>query len=892
MKSIMKKTTLREIRQSLGRYLAIFAIVAMGVGFFAGLKITRQVMITSANAYLEEKQLYDYRLLSTLGFEDEDVQTLSSKEDVRFVEGAVAADILYFNQQGNEDVIKAHSLLQNINGLEVVAGRLPQQATECVVDANLYDKSALGTKIVLSENNVEKDLDYFAYREYTIVGIAQSSAYIQFERGTTALGNGQVSGFMYLLPQGFCAEFYTEIYVKFNQDYPIYSKDYNDYIDDKEPLWKDYCKAQGERRYQAIVADAEAELANAKQTLAEEKADAKQTLADAKKELTDAEAELADAHAELADGWAKYNDSYAEFEEKIAEAEQEIADAEADIANIEKPETYVLNRDANIGYACFQNDSSIVEGLANVFPVFFFLVAALVCMTTMNRMVEEQRTQIGVLKALGYGEAAIMRKYLFYSGSAALAGCIAGYFLGIHLFPFVIWTAYGMMYQMGSIVYIFDGGTALLCLACALLCSMGTTWISCRHELKEVAADLMRPKAPRAGKRVFLEWLPFIWKRLKFLHKVSVRNIVRYKRRFFMMVIGISGCTALLVTGFGIRDSVVDIADQQFQEIQTYQFGITLKNGIKDANDPSLTEFTEILDTYGGSFLPVLETTMDLQTPENLKSIHLIIVENPAQIGEYIDLHTPDKTAISYPKAGEAVICEKLAKRYRIQIGDTIHLFEENGKEVQAVVSGICENYIYNYIYLNAETYQTALGTFLYKNVYANITKDADIHAVGAAIMKANNITAVSINADMLVRFSSMMSSMNYIVFVVIACAAALAFIVLYNLNNINITERIREIATIKVLGFYRNETAAYVFRENTALTAIGCAVGLLLGKLLHIYVMHKVDIDLMSFDVHVKAVSYLLSILLTFAFTWIVNRIMTGKLENINMAESLKSVD
>lgn len=892
MKSIMKKTTLREIRQSLGRYLAIFAIVAMGIGFFAGLKITRQVMITSANAYLEEKQLYDFRLLSTLGFEDEDVQTLSSKEDVRFVEGAVAADILYFNQQGNEDVIKAHSLLQNINGLEVVAGRLPQQATECVVDANLYDKSALGTKIVLSENNVEEDLDYFAYREYTIVGIAQSSAYIQFERGTTALGNGQVSGFMYLLPQGFCAEFYTEIYVKFNQDYPIYSKDYNDYIDEKEPLWKDYCKAQGERRYQAIVADAEAELANAKQTLAEEKADAKQTLADAKKELTDAEAELADAHAELADGWAKYNDSYAEFEEKIAEAEQEIADAEADIANIEKPETYVLNRDANIGYACFQNDSSIVEGLANVFPVFFFLVAALVCMTTMNRMVEEQRTQIGVLKALGYGEAAIMGKYLFYSGSAALAGCIAGYFLGIHLFPFVIWTAYGMMYQMGSIVYIFDGGTALLCLACALLCSMGPTWISCRHELKEVAADLMRPKAPRAGKRVFLEWLPFIWKRLKFLHKVSVRNIVRYKRRFFMMVIGISGCTALLVTGFGIRDSVVDIADQQFQEIQTYQFGITLKNGIKDANDPSLTEFTEILDTYGGSFLPVLETTMDLQTPENLKSIHLIIVENPAQIGEYIDLHTPDKTAISYPKAGEAVICEKLAKRYRIQIGDTIHLFEENGKEVQAVVSGICENYIYNYIYLNAETYQTALGTFLYKNVYANITKDADIHAVGAAIMKANNITAVSINADMLVRFSSMMSSMNYIVFVVIACAAALAFIVLYNLNNINITERIREIATIKVLGFYRNETAAYVFRENTALTAIGCAVGLLLGKLLHIYVMHKVDIDLMSFDVHVKAVSYLLSILLTFAFTWIVNRIMTGKLENINMAESLKSVD
>lgn len=1003
---MMKKTTLREIRQSLGRYLAIFAIVAMGVGFFAGLRITKSVMVESANRYLEEKQLYDYRLLSTLGFETEDVDALAKKEDVRSVEGAVAADIVYVDENGNEAVIKAHSLMKKINGLEVVAGRLPQTPEECIVDSALYDESAIGSKIEFSENNEQEDLEQFVYDQYTIVGIAQASAYIQFERGTTSLGNGRISGFMYLLPEGFDTEYFTEIYVRFDQDYPLYSEEYDTYMKAKETLWDDYCAMQGDRRYQAIVAEAEDELADAEKELAEEKADAEKELADAKTELTDAEAELADgeeklqdgeeeladnkaaldnrsreladarksldeqkaelaaameqanalpvaymnaealqqlqasrqqfeaamaqietaerqiadgeaelekgrrwiadaekeledsrqelldAKADIADGWAEYNDAYAEYREKIADAEQEIEDAKADIAAIEKPDTYVLDRDTNIGYVCFENDSSIVEGLANVFPVFFFLVAALVCMTTMNRMVEEQRTQIGVLKALGYGEATIMAKYLFYSGSAALTGCIAGYFIGIHLFPFVIWKAYSIMYKMGGIVFVFDGATALICLACALLCSMGTTWVSCRHELKEVAADLMRPKAPRAGKKVFLEFIPFLWNRLKFLQKVSARNIIRYKRRFLMMVIGISGCTALLVTGFGIRDSVTDIANQQFEEIQTYQISVTLKDGIQDADDTSLDNLREILASYGGTWIAALEASMDLETADAEKSVNLIVIEEPGQLEEYIDLHTSAGEAIAYPKTGEAVICKKLSERYGINAGDTIRLYDKNRKEISVVVSNICENYIYNYVYLNADTYENALGTISYKNLYVNLAEGENVHAAGAAFMKDDDVAAVSVNADTLVRFATMMGSMNYIVFVIIACAAALAFIVLYNLNNINITERIREIATVKVLGFYKNETASYVFRENKVLTVFGCALGLFLGKALHLYVMHKVDIDLMSFDIHIKTASYLLSILLTFVFTWVLNRIMSFKLDTINMAESLKSVD
>ncbi len=991
MKSMMKKTTLREIRQSLGRYLAIFAIVALGVGFFAGLKVTKTVMVESAHDYLLKHQLFDYRLLSTLGFQEEDVQALEQKEHVRAVEGAVEADILYVYGEGNEGVLKAHTLLERINGLELVAGRMPETSSECIVDANRYGEEALGSKIILSENNEQKDLDNFAFPEYTIVGIAQASAYIQFERGNSSLGNGRVDGFMYLLPQGFATDYYTEIYVKFDMDHRIYSPQYDAYMAEREPQWKEYCQEQGERRYLAVVEEAQTELADAKKDLEKEKAEAEKELAGAEQELKEAEAEIADGEAKLAEGEAKIADQLAriereeekltearaaieqqkaglaeaeqalasseylpqmaaarqqlelaerqladgeaaladaekqiddaqaeltenrqkltegreelnqgreeyrsareEFEEQMAEAEQKIADAETDIAAIQKPRTYVLGRDTNVGYALFENDSSIVEGIANVFPVFFFLVAALVCMTTMNRMVEEQRTQIGVLKALGYGNGSIMGKYLFYAGSAALGGCAAGYFLGIFIFPLVIWKAYAMMYRLGNVVFVFDWLAALLCLGASLLCSMGTTWVSCRHTLKASAAGLMRPKAPKAGKRIFLERMGFLWNRLKFLHKVSIRNIVRYKKRLFMMVLGISGCTALLVTGFGVRDSVTSIADQQYEEIQTYQLNITLDDEAGE-NEALRQEIYRVLDTLGGEYTCAYETSLDLQTSEGPKSVNLIVAENPSEFGAYIDLHTPSGEAIPYPGPGEIVLCDKLAGKYRIKAGDSLRLRSQDGPELSAVMSGVCENYIFNYAYVDRQTYEEALGPLTFKNLYVNLPQEADVHEVSAALMNLEHVASVQVNADMLVRFSSMMSSMNYIVFVVIGCAAALAFIVLYNLNNINITERIREIATIKVLGFYRNETSSYVFRENTVLTAMGCALGLVLGKLLHIYVMHEVDIDMISFDVHVRPVSYLLSVLLTFAFTWIVNRIMAGKLNRINMAESLKSVD
>lgn len=1066
MKSMMKRNTFREIKKSFGRYFAILAIIALGVAFFSGLKITQSVMVHSADVYLKDLQFYDYRLVSTLGFTEENVEALAEKEDVRAAEGAISAEVLYKDAGENERVIKMHSITEKVNKLKLIAGEMPQSADECVVDSALFSEDAIGSKLVLSENNTTDDLDKFAYKEYTITGLVQSPCYIQFERGNTSIGNGRISGFAYILKDGFAVDYDTEIYIKFDEDYDIYSDEYDSYMDAKEADWEAYTKEQADIRYEKIVKDAQDELDEKKEELEEKRAEAEAELESAKQQLTDGETEISDgknqiasaktelsakaselqsgkdalsskaaelesasqqisgqesalaakkaeyeqglnaylaakqqvtdqrnsleaakaqltentpgyeemlaqieagltevagaeaelnaknaeleaasgqlssaesqlaaakqqiedgknalaaakaeltdgenqlaaakeqieekedqleaAETELADGLLQYQEKQSEFDEQMQDADDQIADAQSKIDEIEKPETYVLDRNTNVGYVCLKNDSGVVKGIANVFPVFFFLVAALICMTTMNRMVEEQRTQIGVLKALGFSEGKIMGKYLFYSGSAAISGTLIGYVLGIHFFPLVIITAYGIVYKMGGIYYVSDPPLALVSLTVAVLCSVGTTWLSCHKELKEVAADLMRPKAPKAGKRVFLEHVPFIWKRLKFLQKVSVRNIVRYKKRFFMMVIGISGCTALLVMGFGVRDSVVAVADQQYEEIQLYDIGVTLKDG-KMPGEADLKSLDSVLEKENAAGMYAMEKTIDLVTDKGTKSIHMVAVENPDEVGDFISLHTKRQEPIAYPKEGEAVLSKKVAETYAVKKGDTILLRDSDNNEMHLKVTGICENHIYNYVYIAPESYEKQIGDVVFKNVYVRLPDASDIHEVSAALMKADGVTAVTVNSDMLSRISQMMSCMNYIVIIIIICAGALAFIVLYNLNNINITERVREIATIKVLGFYPKETASYVFRENMVLTAIGCGLGLILGKWFHRFVMGEIQIDMVSFNVQINAVSYLFSVLLTMGFAWIVNCMMTGKLERINMAESLKSID
>lgn len=819
-RSMLRRTALRDIRQTFGRFMAILAIMALGVGFFSGVRETTPSMVNTMNEFLEEQQFYDYRLISSIGWDESAVEALSGEPDVRFAEGSSTLDVLW-TVGATDIVLKTHMMPKNINGIRLTEGRLPQTDGECVIDGDV--KLKIGDKLRISEGNSGSAADAFRVKEFTVVGRAYSSQYINFERGSTSIGNGDVTGFLYIPESAYNPDSYTEIFIRFDHGYKIYSQEYNDMIASREEHWRELAQAQADARYDRLFGDLIA-LVNAGQ-------------------------------------------------------------AEAEIP--EKPAVYLMNRNTNIGYACFENDSEIVEQVAKVFPVFFILVAALVCMTTMSRMVEEQRTQIGMLKALGYSRGKIMGKFMFYSGSASISGCLLGFFAGTFALPRIIWITYRLMYIELEMKYLFDPVLCAATATAALICSLGTTWISCRVELSETAASLMRPKAPKAGKRVFLEKIGFIWNRMKFLHKVSVRNIFRYKGRFFMMIIGIGGCTALLLTGFGLKDSVAGFASAQYERVEIADGQAYFNSADAEKAEALLAEKAEKSAIFHTS-------AWDILYGDRVKSISLNVAEDFAAFEGLADYHGEDGEKLAAPGLGEAVVSQSVCERYGAEPGKTITLRNGSMEELEVRVTGVFENHMYNYVCISGETYRQQLGRAAEANTaYVNLrTEGRTVAEAAAELSKTAEISAFSSFSDLKERVTNMMKSLDYIVLVIIVCAAGLAFIVIYNLTNINITERTREIATIKVLGFTRRESSAYVLRENLALTAMGAVAGCISGIFLHRFVMKQIVVDMVHFSVKIEIMSFVLSILLTFLFNLAVNLFMNVKLERINMAESLKEID
>ena len=909
MGSAVRKNALREIRGTFGRFFAIMAIIALGVGFFTGVRIVTPAMVNTVNEFLDENQFYDYRLLSSIGWEEEDVEDFKSRPEVRCAEGSYTLDILTAGSR--EYVLRAHSLTDNINGIRLKEGRLPQNENECVIENG---KFKIGGTITLSEDNSDSVKNALKSDKFTIVGSADSSMYINFERGTTSVGNGEISAFVYLPKEAFDLDVYTEVYVRFAQDLEIYSDEYETFMEGRDKKWEDYCRERADLRYDELYSEAEDKLSDGRAELEKNRADGQEKLDKAKSDLDSGKAQLDEqlaqleqikdiapdqysagmeqynaAYADYEKGLADYESSKADFDKQIADAEAELKKGENDLSSLKKPDIYVLDRNTNIGYACFESDSEIVAQVARVFPIFFILVAALVCMTIMSRMVEEQRTQIGVFKALGYSEGTVMGKFIFYAGLAAIIGCVLGYSLGTYIFPKIIWKTYTLMYIQLPIGYLFDKQLALIALAVSLICSVGVTWFSCRVELSETAASLMRPKAPKAGKRVLLEYVTPVWKRLKFLQKVSIRNIFRYKKRLFMMILGLGGCTALLVTGFGLKDSIAGFAETQYSEIQVADASANLRN----VGDVLPEELTNVLNENTEDYTLLYTGAWDLLYGKKVKSVTVNAADSFDNMEKYFDLHTVKGEKLIPPAEGEAIVSHSIAERYGIKKGSMMKLRDENMRELNVKVTGVFENHVYNVVFLGRETMEKQLGESVPVNyAFLNFKEGADTYKTTAALSKNGNITAVMVFADLKERLSKMMSSLDYIVLIVIVCAAGLAFIVLYSLTNINITERVREIATIKVLGFFRHETSSYVLRENLALTAFGTVVGLGVGILLHAFVMAQIRVDLVDFSVRILPKSFLFSTLLTFLFNFIVDLFMVLKLERINMAESLKSIE
>ena len=909
MGSAVRKNALREIRSTFGRFFAIMAIIALGVGFFTGVRIVTPAMVNTVNKFLDENQFYDYRLLSSIGWKEEDVEDFKSRPEVRYAEGSYTLDILTAGSR--EYVLRAHSLTDNINGISLKEGRLPQNENECVIENGRFK---IGNTITLSEDNSDSVKNALKSDKFTIVGSADSSMYINFERGTTSVGNGEISAFVYLPKEAFDLDVYTEVYVRFAQDLEIYSDEYESFMDGREKQWESFCRERADMRYDELYSEAEDKLSDGRAELEKNRADGQEKLDKAKSDLDSGKAQLDEqlaqleqikdiapdqysagmeqynaAYADYEKGLADYESSKADFDKQIDDAEAELKKGENDLSSLKKPDIYVLDRNTNIGYACFESDSEIVAQVARVFPIFFILVAALVCMTIMSRMVEEQRTQIGVFKALGYSEGTVMGKFIFYAGLAAIIGCVLGYSLGTYIFPKIIWKTYTLMYIQLPIGYLFDKQLALIALAVSLICSVGVTWFSCRVELSETAASLMRPKAPKAGKRVLLEYVTPVWKRLKFLQKVSIRNIFRYKKRLFMMILGIGGCTALLVTGFGLKDSIAGFAETQYNEIQVADASANLRN----VGDVFPEELTNVLTENTEDYTLLYTGAWDLLYGKKVKSVTVNAADSFENMEKYFDLHTVKGEKLIPPAEGEAIVSHSIAERYGIKKGSMMKLRDENMRELNVKVTGVFENHVYNVVFLGRGTMEKQLGESVPVNyAFLNFKEGADTYKTTAALSKNGNITAVMVFADLKERLSKMMSSLDYIVLIVIVCAAGLAFIVLYSLTNINITERVREIATIKVLGFFRHETSSYVLRENLALTAFGTVVGLGVGILLHAFVMAQIRVDLVDFSVRILPKSFLFSTLLTFLFNFIVDLFMVLKLERINMAESLKSIE
>ncbi len=1138
-KNMMGRYLTQTIKASLGRYLAIIGIIALGAGIFSGLRITKVDMVATVQRYTDDQNMFDVQVLNSYGWTDTDVDILSKTPGIAQAEGSISTDVLLHPGDNEDQAYKFISLPERVNRPELTAGRMPDNPDECVVDGFVFDEGILGKTLYVSENNSETTRDAFACDGYTVVGLVSSPLYLNMQRGSTSIGSGSLAAYGYIPREGFDQDIYTEINLTLTGKHTVYTDAYDDAMDAMAQRLEADCKPLASRRFEEVRLQAEEEYADGQQeyldglqefqeariealdelnraelelqngeqeildnrklledglkqieagekTLEESRAalvqsrltlattrsetyaqmteasnllmenykealsgkqqveagltqiDAgilqlesgleqmeqglglielmlplmetareaaqaaldsavsmgasQETIAELQANLDELTAKVAEytaqkeellktqaevqkqydevlaqkaelettlvqvndgietielgfreleqgrlnadsqfaaaeaqidagelqleegalelearkaeaeaglvqleaAEAELAQGWETFSAEKEKALQELADAEAELKDAEIQLADaretiddMDEPDIYALTRNTNIGYVVFESDSDIVAGVAKIFPVFFLAVAALVCITTMTRMIDEERTQIGVLKALGYSSRSIMGKYLGYSGTASLLGCLLGLALGCFLFPQVIWYAYCIMYNFSpKLTLSYDLSTFAFIFVSYLGLTLLVTWYCCRRELREVPAELIRPKAPAAGKALFFERFAF-WNRLSFLNKVAIRNIFRYRQRMAMMLLGIGGCTALLVTGFCLKDSISGIATDQFATVTLYDIGATFSDPVSAETQE---ELRQELRGQADRILFVEQGGIDIEFENGIKNINFLATE--ADLEGFIDLHCGSKS-IPMPGKNEVVLSVGVCHSMEIDVGDRILLRNADLQELELTVSGIFDNHVYNYAIVSGETLEAQWGRSPEpQSAFLLATPGQDVHALGAAVTNFSGVLNVTVNADTANQVGGMLDALDAVIILIVICAALLAGIVLYNLTNINIKERIREIATIKVLGFNAGETGSYVFKENLALTAMGTLLGLFGGKVLHAVVMSYVRIDMVSFSNHVEWTSYLISAVLTLVCALAVDAVMYFQLEKINMAEALKSVE
>lgn len=1037
---IIHKDVLREIKVSTGRFVSLFLIVALGVAVYAGIRSSKPDMMISADAFYDESNLEDIRVMSTLGMTDEDVEALAKVDGIKKAVGTYTSDFIC-HLGDSQYVVKLMAITDGINEITLESGRMPQADNECLIDnyyMNLREYEIGDTIEIFSGDDTDPE-EIVNVTEFTVTGSFVSSEYLSMTMGNTTIGSGKIEGLMAVKPSVFALDVYTEVdlLVDGAKDLMCYSDEYEDLIDEEKDKIEEIREEREQARYDSVIGEANEELDKAKKEYDDGKAeldDAKQQYDDGKAELENAknayyngineldekraeltkgESDLAAAKTELANqknalqaqkdstyaeisrqqsaldeqrakleagheaglipdaqyqaaleqieaGQAQINAAktqadteFAAYDTKIAAGEQEIAaneqkiedgkaaiadaeaqlyqaeidiangekeledaekeiadgekelkdaekeldDAEREISKIEKAEWFILGRNYLTEYTSFKSDAERIGNIGKVFPMIFFIVAALVCLTTMTRMVDEERTQIGTLKALGYGKGMIMRKYIVYALLATLFGSVAGALAGGKIFPFVILNVYKILYpNIDKLYFPYNLEHSLVAAGASIVCILAATFFACTKSLLEQPAELMRPVAPKQAKKLLLERIPGLWSRIRFTWKNALRNFVRYKKRLFMTLFGIAGSTALLLVGFGLKDSINTILYSQFGSIDRYDEVVIIDGDATERNKEELSGVLEN-DARFGSFTYIYQSALDAESAntKEVMNVYLFVPEDMEALPDNVDLRdrvTQEKIPL---EDDTVLISEKMANQLKLKAGDTFQISSGQKDKKTLTVGGIVENYVYHYIYMSPALYESLYGHQAeYNQILIKNSEGANVDpsAFGEEFLKYDAVGGVMCVESLIEQFEDILSSLDSITLVLIVCAAGLTFVVLFNLNNINISERRRELATLKVLGFYDIELSQYIYRENVLITIIGVAIGVVFGIFLNRFVVTTVEVDIVMFGRQIFFPSFVKSILIAIGFAVIVNLIVHLKLKKIDMATSLKSVE
>mgnify|MGYP001010294858 FL=1 len=835
MNALTLKNLLREIKRTFTKFLSIFAICALGVAFFAGIRATSPDMKEAGDRLYNTYNLSDISVISTSGLTADNIRDLESIEGIQAVRASLFVDAMARGTGEKEKNLRLYSMPiklkseyaplidlipdygidtspeYEMNGVEIVSGRMPLNDTEIALDNTLEGSlvKQLGDEITLTTAGGSVTL--------RVVGFIRSPMYISlFERGTSSIGNGTSDGFAYASGNAISS------------------------LGTKLPVMS---------------------LLNTYYT-------------------------RADIVISGKEGLSAYSDEY----EALV---NEVTDRIEDYASTQSGTWYIQDRSGNPGYSDYSENTDRIAAVGDVFPLIFFIVAALVCLTTMTRMVEEQRIEMGTMKALGYGGWQIAMKYAVYAMSACISGGVVGAIIGFKLFPYVIMKGYSIMYYLGKLETPYRADIAFMAIAAMAVCTAAATFSACYASLKEVPATLMRPKAPKAGRRVLLEKIPFIWKKLSFTSKVTVRNLFRYKKRFFMSVIGIAGSGALLVTAFGLNDSIFGIIEKQFGDIWQMDVQAYVYEAMPLADMQELLGKNPANDDFD-SVMFCLDSQMECKNGGRSQSgVHLLGVESAGSMAGRINLHNGG-APVTLDDSG-VVVTAKLAETLSIKAGDEINM-RTGGEDHLMRVIGVADNYVYHYVYITAAYYETVFGkAMLYNGFMGNLKDgltDETMDAMSTQLLSDSRMYTVRTIGSIYASVWDSLSILNYVVLVLILGSGMLTFVVMLNLTNINIGERMRELATLRVLGFYDKEMYDYIFRENNALSVIGAFVGLVFGKIMHLFVIRTCEVDMVMFVRSAKPLSYVYAFALTIVFSLIVNLLMRPKVRAIDMVESLKSAE